>query len=207
MAVYTEVTDEALAAFLTEYDIGTIVAFRGIAEGVETQLLAEDDARRLHPDAVRKARRSGRSSLVRGTDGASGDARHHLPAPVRARDGHVADVGGPACRDHHLPAGRLASPRAGRALRAGGAALARLHLAGADYAPRRVNALGSHGWRPLLERCRGARGRGAAGPGGRIGLGADRHSGRLAGRASGRPYPRRSVPGQRVLPGRTICPA
>jgi homoserine kinase type II len=35
MAVYTEVTDDALAAFLTEYDIGTMVAFRGIAEGVE----------------------------------------------------------------------------------------------------------------------------------------------------------------------------
>src|SRR6185295_17330993 len=35
MAVYTEVTDEALAAFLTDYDIGTMVAFRGIAEGVE----------------------------------------------------------------------------------------------------------------------------------------------------------------------------
>src|SRR5713226_5322772 len=35
MAVYTEVTDEALEAFLTEFDIGSIVAFRGIAEGVE----------------------------------------------------------------------------------------------------------------------------------------------------------------------------
>ncbi|MGE0420271.1 MAG: phosphotransferase, partial [Acetobacteraceae bacterium] len=35
MAVYTEVTDEALAAFLADYDIGTMVAFRGIAEGVE----------------------------------------------------------------------------------------------------------------------------------------------------------------------------
>src|ERR1700759_4026541 len=35
MAVYTEVTDEALAAFLGDYDIGGMVAFRGIAEGVE----------------------------------------------------------------------------------------------------------------------------------------------------------------------------
>src|SRR5258708_1536272 len=35
MAVYTEVTDDALTAFLTGYDIGTVVAFRGIAEGVE----------------------------------------------------------------------------------------------------------------------------------------------------------------------------
>src|SRR5690242_11704700 len=35
MAVYTEVTDDALSAFLADYDIGTVVAFRGIAEGVE----------------------------------------------------------------------------------------------------------------------------------------------------------------------------
>jgi homoserine kinase type II len=35
-----------------------------------------------------------------------------------------------------------------------GTELARLHLAGADYAPRRVNALGPTGWLPLLDRCR-----------------------------------------------------
>src|SRR5258708_38970415 len=35
MAVYTEVTDDALTAFLEEYDLGRAVAFRGIAEGVE----------------------------------------------------------------------------------------------------------------------------------------------------------------------------
>jgi homoserine kinase type II len=35
MAVYTEVSDEALTAFLEDYDIGTLTAFRGIAEGVE----------------------------------------------------------------------------------------------------------------------------------------------------------------------------
>ena len=35
MAVYTEVTDEALTAFLADFDIGSVVAFRGIAEGVE----------------------------------------------------------------------------------------------------------------------------------------------------------------------------
>src|SRR5579875_705904 len=35
MAVYTEVTDDALRAFLAAYDIGEVVAVRGIAEGVE----------------------------------------------------------------------------------------------------------------------------------------------------------------------------
>ena len=35
MAVYTNVSDDALAAFLAEYDLGEAVAFKGIAEGVE----------------------------------------------------------------------------------------------------------------------------------------------------------------------------
>ncbi len=35
MAVYTEVTDEDVAAFAAEYDIGTVLSLKGIAEGVE----------------------------------------------------------------------------------------------------------------------------------------------------------------------------
>ena len=35
MAVYTDVADEDLAAFLDTYDIGEALAFKGIAEGVE----------------------------------------------------------------------------------------------------------------------------------------------------------------------------
>ena len=35
MAVYTDVSDDALAAFLAAYDIGEARAFKGIAEGVE----------------------------------------------------------------------------------------------------------------------------------------------------------------------------
>jgi len=35
MAVYTEVADDQLRAFLTAYDLGTVLSFKGIAEGVE----------------------------------------------------------------------------------------------------------------------------------------------------------------------------
>ena len=35
MAVYTEVSDDALRAFLELYDIGEVTSFKGIAEGVE----------------------------------------------------------------------------------------------------------------------------------------------------------------------------
>ena len=35
MAVYTDVPDDALRLFLRGYDLGELLAFRGIAEGVE----------------------------------------------------------------------------------------------------------------------------------------------------------------------------
>ena len=35
MAVYTDVTAEELAAFLAGYDIGELLSYKGIAEGVE----------------------------------------------------------------------------------------------------------------------------------------------------------------------------
>ncbi len=35
MAVYTEVSDEELAAFIASYGLGELLSFKGIAEGVE----------------------------------------------------------------------------------------------------------------------------------------------------------------------------
>ena len=44
MAVYTTVDDAALAEFLTTYDVGTVLSFAGIAEGVgQPQLLLRTD--------------------------------------------------------------------------------------------------------------------------------------------------------------------
>ncbi len=35
MAVYTEIADEEVQSFADEYDIGRVVACKGIAEGIE----------------------------------------------------------------------------------------------------------------------------------------------------------------------------
>ena len=35
MAVYTDVADDELRAFVAEYDIGEVISCKGIAEGVE----------------------------------------------------------------------------------------------------------------------------------------------------------------------------
>ncbi|MCA3255101.1 MAG: homoserine kinase, partial [Alphaproteobacteria bacterium] len=48
MAVYTAVSAEALEAFLDRYDIGALVMFKGIAEGVEnSNYLVETTAGRF----------------------------------------------------------------------------------------------------------------------------------------------------------------
>jgi homoserine kinase type II len=77
------------------------------------------------------------------------------PQPVRARDGEALRT---LCGRHAAITTFLPGvwPRRVRVEHCGplGRALAGLHLAGADYAPRRKNALGSHGWRPLLNRSR-----------------------------------------------------
>ena len=59
MAVYTEVSDEALARFLADYDLGEPLSLKGIAEGVEnSNFLLQTRARPLHPDALREAGRT-----------------------------------------------------------------------------------------------------------------------------------------------------
>ncbi|MGH7041238.1 MAG: homoserine kinase, partial [Acetobacteraceae bacterium] len=76
------------------------------------------------------------------------------PRPVAARDGAALRplCGRQAAITTFLPG---VWPRRVRVEHCGpvGAAVAALHLAGRDYAPRRANALGPAGWPPLLARC------------------------------------------------------
>jgi len=156
MAVYTEVTDEALAAFLAEYDIGQAVAFRGIAEGVENSNFSlrttqGDYILTLYEKRVDPAELPWFLGLM-----------DHLaargitcPLPVRGRDGTALRrlAGKHAAITTFLPG---VWPRRVRQEHCAplGEALARLHLAGEGYTATRPNALGPAGWAPLLERAR-----------------------------------------------------
>ena len=156
MAVYTEVTDEALAEFLTDYGIGTMVAFRGIAEGVENsnfslRTTAGDFILTLYEKRVDPHDLPWFLGLMEHL------AQRGLvcPQPVHGRDGvalrHMS--GKHAAITTFLPG---VWPRRVRQIHCGpvGTALAKLHLAGADYKPNRKNALGPQSWMPLLDRCR-----------------------------------------------------
>ena len=144
MAVYTEVTDDALASFLAEYDIGTAIAFRGIAEGVENsnytlRTTAGDYILTLYEKRVNPADLPWFLGLMTHL------AQHGIvcPLPVPARDGEALRMlaGKHAAITTFLPG---VWPRRVRQEHCGplGSALAALHLAGANYPPTRANALG-----------------------------------------------------------------
>ena len=156
MAVYTDVTDEALTAFLGEYELGPLVAFRGIAEGVENSNFSlragtGDYILTLYEKRVDAAELPWFLGLMRhlATRGVT------CPQPISGRDGAALRVlaGRPAAITSFLPGvwPRRVRPEHCRRL---GEALARLHVAGADYAPVRPNRLGPEAWTTLLDSCR-----------------------------------------------------
>lgn len=155
MAVYTEVTDDALADFLQAYDIGRMVAFRGIAEGVEN---SNYSLRTTRGDFILTLyeRRVDPADLPWFLGLMEHLAARSLPCPlpVRARDGCNLNAlaGRTAAITTFLPGVWPRRPHAGHCALLGGA-LARLHQAGADYRLVRPNGLGPASWAPLLVRC------------------------------------------------------
>ncbi|MDD2876310.1 MAG: homoserine kinase [Acidiphilium sp.] len=158
MAVYTEVTDDALACFLEGYEIGRVVAFRGIAEGVENsnyslRTTKGDFILTLYEKRVDPAELPWFLGLMEHLAAKS----LPCPLPVRARDGNNLNqlAGHTAAITTFLPGIWPRRPNAAHCAPLG-EALARLHVAGTDYAPTRVNALGPHGWQPLFAQCAGS---------------------------------------------------
>jgi homoserine kinase type II len=156
MAVYTEVTDADLAAFLEDYDLGPVLALKGIAEGVENSNFL------LHAEAgyfilTLYERRVEEKNLpfflglmehlaARGID---------CPQPVRMRSGGALGRinGRPAAIVTFLEGVSRSHPDQSSCA-AVGAALGRLHLAGADFAPSRANALSLDAWPHLFAEVR-----------------------------------------------------
>ncbi|PYD83224.1 homoserine kinase [Komagataeibacter oboediens] len=156
MAVYTEVPEDALAAFLEGYDIGRPVACHGIAEGVENSnfLLKTTQAafiltlyeRRVNPDELPWF--LGLMQYL---------ARHGLscPLPVADRQGRTLRTlcGRPAAITTFLPGGWSRQVSVDMCAQVGDA-LARLHLLGEGYVAERPNSMGPQAWTDLLQACR-----------------------------------------------------
>jgi len=151
MAVYTQVSDEALAAFLAEYDLGTALAFKGIAEGVENSNYYLETAKgRFILTLFEKRVNAAELPYFIGLKQHLAAKGYPCPEPVMARDGNALRTlaGRPAVIVTFLDGLSLRQPNV-RQCRALGEGLAKMHLALADFALTRENALGPKGWAAL----------------------------------------------------------
>jgi homoserine kinase type II len=153
MAVYTDVGVEELAAFLGAYDLGDLLAYKGIAEGVENSNFLLHTSRGYYILTLYE-KRVAASDLPFFLGLMEHLAARGLtcPQPVQNRAGETLGrlAGRPAAIVTFLDGMWIRRPSATHC--AGlGRALAELHLAGADFAMRRANALSVAGWRALYE--------------------------------------------------------
>jgi homoserine kinase type II len=157
MAVYTEVPDRELEEFVARYDIGRVVACKGIAEGVENSnyLLRSERGSFILTLYEKRVKRADLPFFIGLMEHLAGKGIA-CPTPLRARDGEALGelCGRPAAiitfLDGMWP--RRPTPRHCQLL---GEALARFHLAGAGFHMRRANSLSLADWRPLFDSCRG----------------------------------------------------
>lgn len=155
MAVYTRVSAETIAALLADYDVGSLVSAKGIAEGVEnSNYLVETTGGRFILTLYEK--RVDASDLPFFLAMLDHLAARGQPVPpaIRDREGRqIRTVAGrPACLIAFLSGVSPGEPNA-RQAEAAGEALGRLHGALADFADERENALSLAGWHELAERC------------------------------------------------------
>ncbi len=156
MAVYTEVNEADLADFLGEYDLGHVLALKGIAEGVENSNYF------LHTESgyfilTLYEKRVDPNDLPFFLGLMEHLAGHGLncPQPVRNKEGGTLGriAGRPAAIVTFLEGMSRRTPTV-RCCAAVGEALGKLHLAGAGFASYRPSAMGLEAWPALFGEAR-----------------------------------------------------
>ncbi|MEM7774611.1 MAG: homoserine kinase [Pseudomonadota bacterium] len=154
MAVYTEVSDDELAAFLAAFDVGELLSFKGIAEGVEnTNYIVATTLGQFILTLYEKRVAPADLPFFLGLMDHLSAKQLACPTPIHDRVGEALGqlAGRPAALISFLDGIWIRRPQPVHC-RAVGAAMAQMHLAGSDFTMRRKNALGFADWRPLFER-------------------------------------------------------
>ncbi|MGE8103055.1 homoserine kinase [Allorhizobium sp. NPDC080224] len=151
MAVYTDINEVDLKAFLAQYDAGELLSYKGIAEGVENSnfLLHTSKSPLILTLYEKRVEKSDLPFFL--------GLMHHLsecglncPLPLPRKDGELLGElsGRPAALISFLEGMWLRKPEA-QHCREVGAALARMHIAGEGFELTRPNALSIEGWQVL----------------------------------------------------------
>jgi homoserine kinase type II len=154
MAVYTEVSDEQLRDFCAQYDVGEVLSFKGIAEGVENSNYLLQTGRGTFILTLYERRVAPRDlPYFLGLMEHLSSRGIACPTPLHGRDGSALRelCGRPAVIVTYLEGlwPRRILPFHCREL---GRALAAMHLAGADFDGFRANDLSVPGWKQLFRR-------------------------------------------------------
>ena len=152
MAVYTDITDQELEAFLGRFDVGRALAFKGITEGVEnSNFMLETTAGRYILTVYE--RRVDREDLPFFLGLMEWLATRGYPSatPIADRSGSTLGSlrGKPAALVAFLPGLSTRRPTVAHC-REAGEGLAWLHLAADGFPGRRTNALGHGAWGALF---------------------------------------------------------
>jgi len=156
MAVYTDISESELCAFLARYDVGDLLSYKGIAEGTENSNFLLHTTMgsfilTLYEKRVDKADLPFFLGLMEHL------ARKNVncPLPVRRRDGEIiGEVAGRPCAVITFLEGVWPRRPSVAHCREVGKALAAMHLGGADFPLSRPNALSVEGWGKLWTQSR-----------------------------------------------------
>src|SRR5260370_30025666 len=154
MAVYTDVAAEELAEFLKGYDIGELLSYKGIAEGVEnSNFLMHTTQGAFILTLYEKRVADGDLPYFLSLMAHLAERGVRCPQPARNRNGEVYSelAGRPAAVINFLEGMWPRRPNAAHCAGVGDA-LAKMHLAGHDFPLFRKNPLSVAGWRPLFDR-------------------------------------------------------
>lgn len=155
MAVYTDISEAELTAFIAQYDVGELLSYKGIAEGVEnTNFLVHCEKanfiltlyeKRVNPDDLPFFLNLMEHLAQSGIN---------CPLPVARKDGEVLGqlAGRPAAMITFLEGVWMREPTVEHCS-AVGTTLAKMHEAGQSFKMERKNSLSLDDWRPLWNKC------------------------------------------------------
>jgi homoserine kinase type II len=154
VAVYTDVAVDDLVEFLKSYDIGELLSYKGIAEGVEnSNFLLHTSAGYYILTLYEKRVEAGDLPYFLSLMAHLASRGVSCPQPATNNSGKVFGtlMDRPAAIINFLEG---VWPRRPNVTHCSGVgeALARMHLAGADFPLTRANPLSVKGWRPLFDR-------------------------------------------------------
>ena len=153
MAVYTDVLAEDLERFLQAYELGGLLAYKGIAEGVEnSNFLLHTTSGYFILTLYEKRVAKSELPFFLGLMTHLASRGIICPQPLANKSGQALSklAGRPAVIINFLEGIWPRKPNAAHCAGVG-AALAKMHLAGRDFPMTRANALSVSGWRPLFD--------------------------------------------------------